>query len=851
MFSHASSAFPSSFSELSKSITNKIASHLKLSGNKPEVPNYKADGDAQTPPTIDPDVLLSYYAHAAAHRPSSRLLKENMFGRRLNGPRSANLLVSGSPIFERPWRAPERAPGRGNKRRSSSAPSFGVAYRPKTAATLQSRRHLKDSSGNHRRSSHSLGRVSEEEHVLLSAGGQRQRVKRTQRHEQAGEASQEIAGWRSRGVPKASTPARIKSSLSATPAEVLPPIPYGDPPPVTAEDHAEQGGLGEGGPGHEDCSRSAAPAAEEPAETLSKRPLTAPSAVTLSSERACRRPLGCDVGVDEAANEATTKPTSGETAAALPGWGSCRSFNDGDRRSSTKKSIRSRRSTRKSIRSIDADRIGDIVCRTTPDQHAGDRMARPRTTPAGATPGVAASFRTSERILFDAQPGPSSLLSRRPSTTAPPSRRLTIETDAALSRSSLLPLATAASAHSLSFERGNTILGKSVFGGSGGSPRAGGSSNCDLSTAGRSCEDWFSSSLSGTTCATWTKRWHPGDSDDLDGGGVSVYGESSWQSGGVAAAWTNNGAATGAGWGGGDQNQTTCVVPLCMSLDDSQMDRMAAAPKSVAAFGRKQRGILAAGGGADEDRRPDTREQCYGAPIEVLKSFHPCVRCFDALMGHLRDGTGAQELRRRTPWGSTAVAGDPHVAFFIRWETMDRRLGRFVPTGFRGSFTPSPFRPALAEYAVKAAIEDPKFWGLGWAQIPDTRCKHERDWLSHRHGLILSFKDDAGRHCQSTLFPETICKAGWNKERAIEAMYQKAGYWRPRKKRSENPSKPLVATPTPSERKRHLFPTPTVVADPASDDPVVSGTAVMLRFETVSFRMGFGTYIAKKRLKGE
>lgn len=104
MFSHVSSTFPSSFSEFSKSITNTIASQLHLSGNKREVPNYKADGDAHTPPTIDPDVLLSYYAHAAEHRPSSRLLKERVFDRRLNAPRSANLLVSGSPIFERPWR---------------------------------------------------------------------------------------------------------------------------------------------------------------------------------------------------------------------------------------------------------------------------------------------------------------------------------------------------------------------------------------------------------------------------------------------------------------------------------------------------------------------------------------------------------------------------------------------------------------------------------------------------------------------------------------------------------------------------------------------------------------------------
>lgn len=52
---------------------------------------------------------------------------------------------------------------------------------------------------------------------------------------------------------------------------------------------------------------------------------------------------------------------------------------------------------------------------------------------------------------------------------------------------------------------------------------------------------------------------------------------------------------------------------------------------------------------------------------------------------------------------------------------MDKDLGRYIPRGFAGSFTPRPFRPALAEYAVKAAAEDERFWGLGWAQIPATR----------------------------------------------------------------------------------------------------------------------------------
>lgn len=67
------------------------------------------------------------------------------------------------------------------------------------------------------------------------------------------------------------------------------------------------------------------------------------------------------------------------------------------------------------------------------------------------------------------------------------------------------------------------------------------------------------------------------------------------------------------------------------------------------------------------------------------------------------------------------------LVFFLwtlvcRWDAYDKGLARCIPRGFIGSFTPRPFRPALAEYAVRAAREDPKFWGLGWTQLPDTRC---------------------------------------------------------------------------------------------------------------------------------
>lgn len=100
MLAHFGITLPSSLSEFSKSILGgtTAAKEVGLPGNT------NGEEDANTPPTLDEDVLLSYYARLADHRPSSRLLKERMFENGNKGPRSATLLVSGSPTFERPWR---------------------------------------------------------------------------------------------------------------------------------------------------------------------------------------------------------------------------------------------------------------------------------------------------------------------------------------------------------------------------------------------------------------------------------------------------------------------------------------------------------------------------------------------------------------------------------------------------------------------------------------------------------------------------------------------------------------------------------------------------------------------------
>lgn len=98
-------------------------------------------------------------------------------------------------------------------------------------------------------------------------------------------------------------------------------------------------------------------------------------------------------------------------------------------------------------------------------------------------------------------------------------------------------------------------------------------------------------------------------------------------------------------------------------------------------------------------------------------------------------------------------------------------------------------------------------------------------------------------HTKAAMFPETMCKAGWDKEDPIDALYRKAGYRAKRPPHTEKgaPSSTSGSSAAPPDSRGGG----TVDPDHDSDyvhDPVVSRTAVFLRFETVSFRMDFCKY---------
>ena len=96
---------------------------------------------------------------------------------------------------------------------------------------------------------------------------------------------------------------------------------------------------------------------------------------------------------------------------------------------------------------------------------------------------------------------------------------------------------------------------------------------------------------------------------------------------------------------------------------------------------------------------------------------------------------------------------------------------------------------------------------------------------------------------QSAIFPETMCKAGWSKEHTTDALLRKAGYWKPRGDRSGvpgawAPDSASMGTPNTTTAVAAT----TINSSSAITDPAVSGSAVFLRFQTVTHRMNFSKY---------
>lgn len=172
-------------------------------------------------------------------------------------------------------------------------------------------------------------------------------------------------------------------------------------------------------------------------------------------------------------------------------------------------------------------------------------------------------------------------------------------------------------------------------------------------------------------------------------------------------------------------------------------------------------------------------ERDSGNPSHAASELHVTL-CFSTLTAHL---SGSAK--------PVYDLSDVTCPLFVTWNKSSagvRRAGRYNLRGCIGTLTPRPLQTSLPEYALTAALRDPRFPAITQAEITLLKCtvsllhgfeaaSNWRDWQVGVHGLIISFRDpDTAEKRTGTFLPEIAEAEGWDTKTTIDSLISKAGY---------------------------------------------------------------------------
>lgn len=362
-----------------------------------------------------------------------------------------------------------QAARRDKKTRSSSAPTFGAAARPKTAVALTGGVFLRGRVENSKSSS-SDNNISDgqncDQHLEHSSPHQHRRQKQQSIQAESfapvaaayGEFSTNLMGGGREGVPKTAT--RRQSGVEEI--QPLPQLQLTEARVTASEerDPAHARGSSEARENDKTSETSdrnrniPALPVQEPESLLSERPSTAPALF----EKLLHLPNHDDVGAERGIQEPVPASTAHEEPATVaPGCDAARPSKSNASHLSTCSAGGSNRSENGS------DNSSSFRCTPQPRDRDKPEEARPHGVFATATPPEEdAGHLTATSIILDTEVDLPSPVNLRP-PTAEARRRPSIEVVAALSRSSRLPPPSCSL--SLGSEDGFTLLTGSMIGG--------------------------------------------------------------------------------------------------------------------------------------------------------------------------------------------------------------------------------------------------------------------------------------------------------------------------------------------------------------------------------------------------
>lgn len=125
---------------------------------------------------------------------------------------------------------------------------------------------------------------------------------------------------------------------------------------------------------------------------------------------------------------------------------------------------------------------------------------------------------------------------------------------------------------------------------------------------------------------------------------------------------------------------------------------------------------------------------------------------------------------------------DASTPIFITWKINDELRGCI------GTFSPDLHSKIVPEYAITAAMKDPRFDPMNIQEVDKNLTvnvsllvnfeegKDAYDWEVGKHGIIIKSTFNNGYY-SGTFLPEVASEQGWDKTKTLKHLIKKAGFY--------------------------------------------------------------------------
>jgi uncharacterized protein (TIGR00296 family) len=177
---------------------------------------------------------------------------------------------------------------------------------------------------------------------------------------------------------------------------------------------------------------------------------------------------------------------------------------------------------------------------------------------------------------------------------------------------------------------------------------------------------------------------------------------------------------------------------------------------------------------------------------ELVANPAMCYHCFDVLTDSLKSKSGNKKRSNTAlpEFGLLLADASVECPLFVTWEIKKSPTSEnYNLRGCIGTLSPRLLVSSVGEYALTSAFRDRRFSPITASEMALLRvsvsllvqyeeCANVFDWEIGKHGILIKFCE-RGVDYSATYLPEVAKEQGWDLERAVSSLIQKAGYHGP------------------------------------------------------------------------